>query len=353
VTVPVVRPFTVSNDAVDDGDELRLRLAEDGYLFIRRLVDPQGLAELRREMLEVCRAGGWLVPGSNLLDGVADVSRRCAEGDPEYHAVYRNIQRLEAFHGAAHWPAVLSLMERLTGEVVLPHPSKVARLWFPQNTQHTTPAHQDHVHFQGAYETYTCWMPVGDCSIELGGLAVLAGSHKAGAVGEHHFSLGAGGLALAAAQLTGTWLSTDYEMGDALIFPSLTVHQALPNLTQDRLRVSLDNRYQALSQPIAEHQLRPHLSTGSGQTWDDVYASWRSEDLQYYWRDLPLRVVPTDTTQQERGFREALERAHAGDEYARPLLDRVVRINPASQQAHAAEAALRALDAALANRSSA
>jgi hypothetical protein len=38
-------------------------------------------------------------------------------------------------------------------------------------------------------------------------------------------------------------------MGDALIFPSLTVHQALPNLTQDRLRVSLDNRYQALSQP--------------------------------------------------------------------------------------------------------
>jgi ectoine hydroxylase-related dioxygenase (phytanoyl-CoA dioxygenase family) len=40
---------------------------------------------------------------------------------------------------------------------------------------------------------------MGDCPIELGGLAVLAGSHKTGAVGEHYFSLGAGGLALAVA----------------------------------------------------------------------------------------------------------------------------------------------------------
>jgi len=350
MNVQEVQPFRVSNDALGQADELRRRLAEDGYLFVRRLVDPQPLADLRRQMLDVCREGGWLVPGSNLIEGVADVDRKCAEGDPEYLAVYTNIQRLEAFHRAGHWPAVLAIMERITGETILPHPSKVARLWFPQNTQHTTPAHQDHVHFQGAYETYTCWMPVGDCPIELGPLAILAGSHKAGAVREHHFSLGAGGLALGPDQLAGTWLSSDYEMGDALIFPSLTVHQALPNLTPDRLRVSLDNRYQALSQPIAEHQLLPHLTRGSRQTWDDIYAGWQTPDLLYYWRQLPLQVVATDTTQQERGFQEAIQRARAGDEYARPLLDRVVRVYPDSPQGHAAEQALRVLDAASAAR---
>jgi ectoine hydroxylase-related dioxygenase (phytanoyl-CoA dioxygenase family) len=345
-SAPVVQPFAESNDALDDADELRRRLADDGYLFIRRLVDPDLLADLRRQMLEVCEAGGWLVPATPLLDGVADVSRKCAEGDPEYHAVYRNLQRLEAFHRAGHAPSVVALMERITGEAVLPHPAKVARLWFPQNTQHTTPAHQDHVHFQGAYATYTCWTPVGDCPVELGGLAVLSGSHRGGTVYEHHFSLGAGGLTLGGDQLDGTWLSSDYAMGDALIFPSLTIHQALPNLTTDRLRVSLDNRYQALSQPIAEHELQPHLSRGSGQTWGDIYAGWRTSDLQYYWRELPLRVVPTDTRQQERGFREAVARAQAGDDYVRPLLERVIRVYPDSPQAAEAAAALQALDAA-------
>jgi ectoine hydroxylase-related dioxygenase (phytanoyl-CoA dioxygenase family) len=345
-SAPAVQPFIESNDALEDTAELRRRLVDDGYLFVRRLVDPDLLADLRRDMLEVCRAGAWLVAGTPLLDGVADVSQKCAEGDPEYHAVYRNIQRLEAFHRAGHAPAVLDLMQRITGDTVLPHPAKVARLWFPQNTQHTTPAHQDHVHFQGAYETYTCWTPVGDCPLELGGLAVLAGSHRTGTVYEHHFSLGAGGLTLGADQLAGTWLSADYAMGDALIFPSLTIHQALPNLTPDRLRVSLDNRYQGLSQPIAEHELQPHLSRGSGQTWKDIYAGWRTTDLQYYWRELPLRIVPTDTRQQERGFREAVARARAGDEYARPLLERIIRVYPDSPQAAEATAALLALDGA-------
>ena len=120
--------------------------------------------------------------------------------------------------------------------------------------------HQDFVHFQGSFNTYTFWAPVGDCPLELGGLAVLPGSHKIGKVREHHFSLGAGGLAVDESELTGHWLSADYEAGDALIFPSLTVHQALPNYTEDRLRISLDNRYQAQGEPIAQHMLDPHLT---------------------------------------------------------------------------------------------
>jgi Phytanoyl-CoA dioxygenase (PhyH) len=340
-----ISELEVSNDALDDAGELRRRMAEGGYLFFRRLLDPDALLALRREILAVCRDGGWLVPGTDLLDGVADPARKCAEGDPEYLAVYPGVQRLESFHRAAHAPVVLSLMEKIIGEPVLPHPSKVARLWFPQNTLHTTPAHQDHVHFQGAFETYTCWSPVGDCPRALGGLAVLAGSHKVGSVHEHHFALGAGLLGLDTDHLAGEWLSTDYELGDSLVFPSLTVHQALPNLTPDRLRVSLDDRYQALSQPIAEHQLQPHLSRASKQTWEDVYAGWRSRDLQYYWRGLPLRVVPTDTRQQERGFQQAVERARQGDEYARPLLERIVRREPGTPQAREAAEALGALDA--------
>ena len=340
-----VEEFRVSNDALDDAGELRRRIDQDGYLFFRKLEDPDQLWDLRLQLLSVCRDGGWLQAGSALADGIADVSRKCAEGDPEYLAVYNQVQKVEAFHRAGHWPVVLDVMAKLIGEPILPHPSKVARLWFPQHTLHTTPPHQDFVHFQGTYDTYTCWTPVGDCPRELGGLAVLPGSHKRRVIFDHHFALGAGGLGVDTAQFDGAWLSTDYELGDALIFHSLTLHQALPNLTPDRLRLSLDNRYQALSQPIAEHQLRPHLSRASGLTWEEVYAGWRSRDLQYYWRDLPLTVLESDTSRQEGAFEEALRLARQGNELARPLLVRVIKRAPGAAQATAAAAALRELDA--------
>ena len=121
-------------------------------------------------------------------------------------------------------------------------------------TDHTTPVHQDFVHFQGCFETYTFWAPVGDCPIELGPLALIPGSHKVGRVMRPHFSLGAGALAIPEKEQTGEWACSDFEVGDSLIFPSLTVHQALPNVTEDRMRVSLDNRYQAFGRPIAEFQ---------------------------------------------------------------------------------------------------
>lgn len=340
-----IKPFKISNDALDDTHELRRRLDDDGYLFVHGLLDATSLWDLRLQMLQVLQEGGWLQAGSHLADGIADVSKKCAEGDPEYIDVYRNVQRLEAFHRLAHAPSILTLMDKIIGEAVLPHPSKVARLWFPQNTLHTTPAHQDFVHFQGTYETYTCWTPVGDCPIELGPLAVLVGSHQSGEIYDHHFALGAGGLGLDTTQMPGEWVSSDFAIGDALIFPSRTVHQALPNVTADRLRVSLDNRYQAQSQPIAEHELHPHLSRSSGQDWDDIYPYWQSSDLQYYWKDLDLQVVPSDTSRQTKAFDEALELARQGNELARPLLIRIVKRDPDSPQAVAAQEALRALDA--------
>ena len=130
--------------------------------------------------------------------------------------------------------------------------------------------------------------------IELGGLAVLPGSHKINAVMEHHFSLGAGSLCIHTDELEGQWHSTDYEIGDTLIFPALTVHQALPNLTEDRLRVSLDNRYQKLGDTLSEHMLEPHLNIFNNLTWEDVYKDWKNDDLKYYWENQHNRVIPRD-----------------------------------------------------------
>ena len=59
------------------------------------------------------------------------------------------------FHAVAHAPELIATMEKLVGGEVLVHPSKVARMSFPQSDRHTTPIHQDFVHFQGSYHTLT------------------------------------------------------------------------------------------------------------------------------------------------------------------------------------------------------
>lgn len=56
-------PFRDSRDVLDDQPALRLRMAEDGYLFIRGFVDPVPLLRARGDILDLCRQAGWLAPG--------------------------------------------------------------------------------------------------------------------------------------------------------------------------------------------------------------------------------------------------------------------------------------------------
>ena len=240
---------------------------------------------------------------------------------------------------------VVNMVEKIIGREVLPHPQKITRLWFPKYTAHTTPIHQDFVHFQGNFQTYTCWAPVGDCPIELGGLAVLPGSHKVNKVMEHHFSLGAGSLCVHEDELSGEWHSTNYEVGDTLIFPALTIHKALPNLTEDRLRVSLDNRYQAVDDPIAEHMLEPHLNIFNSLQWEDVYRNWESDELKYYWKEHDLTVLPRDFSYGNKGFEEALELARDGDERAIIHLNRAIKRDATTELAQRAAAVLQEINA--------
>ena len=344
--VAQLREFTVSNDALGDAEELRRRIGEDGYLFFRRLVEPRQVWELRSQVLKVIADRGWLNAGVPLAEGVAEPSRTCVEWEPEYVKVYNNVQRLEAFHRLSHSPAILTLIEGLVGEQVLPHPSKICRIIFPQNNTYSTPPHQDFVHIQGTTETYSCWMPLGDCPPELGGLAIQSRSHISG-VYEYHLALGAGGLGVDLEHVNDDWLTADYEAGDALVFHSLTIHKSLPNLTPDRLRLSLDHRYQAAGQPIARHNLLPH---GGQIDWEEVYAGWQSTDLQFYWKDLELRTVQSDRRLHEKVEAEAWELARKGNGFALSVLHHVVSGYADHEKREAARRALSEMSISLGPR---
>ncbi len=339
-----------SNDAKDDSVELRRRIADEGYLFFRRLIEPSALLALRADILGVMGRAGWLESGTDPIRGIANIDGRCTEGDSEYSGPYGQVQRLESFHRLPHAPELVGMVQAIMGASAMPLPGHKARIWFPKFTDHTTPTHQDFVHYQGSLDTLTCWAPVGDCPIELGPLAVLERSHKVRKVLTHHFSLGAGGLVVNVEEekatypeLSGRWLSTDFEVGDALFFPALTVHRALPNTTENLMRISLDNRYQREGGRIAEHMLLPHMYDFHKVGWDEIYRDWESDELKYYWRRHNYRRVKKNTSFRERGTAEAMQLARVGDEHALIVLQRIVKASdPEAEQALEARAILAA-----------
>jgi len=300
-------PFLVSNEALEDGDELRRRMARDGYLFFQGLIPGEAVLATRAEILALCEAAGWLAEGTERREGIAAPDVCWVEPQPEFMQVYNRILCGEQFNAFSHAPTLLAMLEHLFGETPLPHPRNIARILFPHNTAFTTPAHQDYIHIQGTKETYTAWIPLGDCPRDLGSLIVLAGSHQ-GEILPVHKALGAGGVGIATEALPFQWTGSDFALGDVLLFHSMTVHKALPNLSADRIRLSVDFRYQPLSHPIEANSLEPHYQQ---LAWEAIYQDWKSARYQYYWKSLPIRLAERD--QRVTEIRQAATPAEQGE----------------------------------------
>jgi hypothetical protein len=277
-------PFTDSSNLLGQPEALRARIQQDGYLFLRGLLPISAVGEVYDTIMKICKDCGWADS-----EGHAQGPARL-EGAPEFWEVYDRVQASETFHAFAHRPELLNLIELLVQETPFLHPRNIARITFPQTENFTTPPHQDYVHIQGTPDVYTTWIPLSDCPQELGGVAVLAGSHMHDILPVHKAS-GAGGLGIDTDDLNLPWHTIDYQPGDVLAFHSHTVHKGLPNRTTNRLRFSVDYRYQGVSGAIVEDGLAPHYNRLG---WEQIYQGWQRKDLQYYWRNLPLNTVPRD-----------------------------------------------------------
>ncbi len=237
-------------------------MSEDGYLFMRGVAPKDEILSARRDILNLCKDAGW-IDSTHLMDGKWSGAGPFTEGEAPYMNVYKEILALKSFHELPAHPVFMNLMAKILGGEVLLHNRRIGRVTFPNNVNQTTAAHQDYHYIRGTSDTYTVWLPLGDCPIELGGLAVLRGSHKAGLI-EHrmHAEKKYAGHGLDDDQLPeGTeWHAGDFQAGDFLIFHAYTIHKALPNLTKDRLRLSVDNRYQRKTEAIEPGSMGTHYN---------------------------------------------------------------------------------------------
>ena len=242
-------------------DDLKGRLEQDGYLFIRGLLDRDEVIEGREDLLAHADELTQTYPmGSAAMQHVVHGPRIMGFFD----ALFQTPARSYDFIWLRHQP-----------------PS------------HGIPPHCDTVFMgRGTPDVLTAWIPFGDIPIRAGGLMVLEHSHKLsqqrladyleqdvdsfcengpnaekvttgemkwehwrdqtdwnGEITEDPHQL--------ARDWNTRWLTADFRMGDVLIFTMRTVHAGTDNEI-DPLRLSTDSRYQPANQPIDDRWIGEH-----------------------------------------------------------------------------------------------
>ncbi len=255
---------------------LRARLEQDGYLYLPGFFERDEVLAVRRELVKRLAASGVLAAGSTPLDAVARPGAAIEFGRDGADLVAGN----EPLHRLLYAGAMMSFYEALLGGAVRHLDFTWLRIIPPGGG---TWVHTDIVFMgRGTSNLYTSWVPYGDIPPEMGGLAILEGSHRQPMIREVYGrqdvdayceNLGqeppedyewpnanpilAEDAAALRRRLGGRWLTAPYRAGDLLVFGMFTAHGALDNRT-DRIRLSSDSRYQLARDPVDERWVGPN-----------------------------------------------------------------------------------------------
>jgi hypothetical protein len=227
-----------SSDLLGDWEALRGCIAEEGYVFVRSLLDPELVRSVGWRGLGALQAAGWTEPGGDPVTAppvapVRAIRMRDAFGQPGY----REIVRDPGFNRLPFTAPFESLMDQLLGPDGFCYPLKVPRVVYPTAFAPHQPGNYAHKDYNAVQDMFTCWVPMGEIPRSLGGLAIQPGSQHSARIRPHPID-----------ELPAGWVTADYQPGDVLIFHCLTTHAALPN-HERRMRFSAEYRWQLADRP--------------------------------------------------------------------------------------------------------
>ena len=251
---------------------LRQRLADDGYLFFRGLLRAADVNVARDSVRTELSLGGWTNSDGHPVGAQRAVTVQDALADPSFRAALAS----RALNRLAYLPPLRGLVRQILGAGAFSYPAKVLRVVYPEPPYQITKGRYIHQDFAvaGVQDMLTTWLPLMDIPPQLGGLAVLPGSHLGPPLRPK----------LLRADERG-WATTDYRPGDVLLFHCLTSHAALPNHT-DQLRISADFRWQAADQPApAELVLGPASVSARRSRQVELFSRLLSREP--WWEPVP------------------------------------------------------------------
>jgi 1-deoxypentalenic acid 11beta-hydroxylase len=238
--------FQTANHLLNDFEKMKATFREEGYLFFRNVLEADAVLKVKQDFVEVLQKQRVVKTGESEpiwtgagLDQIDD------------NALYA----LDSYQELLDRESSLLLFEKIFGEPVFMYRNTDIRFALPKDEKHLTPSHQDHFFIRQTNRFRTAWIPLMNIEREVGGLTLAARSHELGLL-EHvehetaysYIFRGRKQRGVPWERIVQEWLTTDYRPGDLLLFHSLMIHRALPNAS-DRIRLSLDARYQPISEP--------------------------------------------------------------------------------------------------------
>jgi ectoine hydroxylase-related dioxygenase (phytanoyl-CoA dioxygenase family) len=248
-------PLRDSTALLDDPTALRQRYRDDGYLFLRGVVDADAIRRLRAAYFQsfLDYEPPYLMPGTDPVEGIfsgarhPDLPAHGTRGHPAYDFV-----RSPVFKAFVDDEMLAELAHKVLGGEVARLPRTILR-HFDNSSPIASRAHVDYSYLDGGSDNLvTMWIPVGDCPLEAGGLVYLEDSHRLD--GTQLADLRrvtdrpgdarpiSHDLAWVSEHLGKRWLWADFRAGDIALHSPHVVHASLDTRTE-AMRMSADVRF--------------------------------------------------------------------------------------------------------------
>ncbi len=243
-----------ANSLLGDAGALHARMAEDGYLLLRGLHNTDKVKAVRKMFTDNLTANEQLDPAFPPEECVVMEGARGA-----FLGGSKQLTRNSTFLDMVESPEIMGFFADFLQGDILTFDFKWMRLVGPGDF---SGAHYDIVYMgRGTQNLYTCWTPITDVEYSRGPLCVLVGANHEEKlvptygqmdVDRDHVTGAFSNDPIEMVDLFGgQWKTTEYKMGDVVIFGMHTMHGALDN-TSNRFRLSCDCRYQRADEPVDE-----------------------------------------------------------------------------------------------------
>lgn len=229
-----ITELTDSTALIGDGPALRQRMAEDGYVFVRDFIDKDLLAW-----------GEGLYRQALAAEELIDLAEERPVWTGKKSDTWRPCDAIgtQFWHKVVALPQLNAIMRDIYDADPVWIPIAAHRSSFPTGPLEDgqdlfSGRHQDSFYSEGMGYTI-CWMPVRDVKKSDGAFAVAEGTNRRGIL--HQPITGKDHSILPGVIPETDWRSTDFRVGDVLIFDYGTAHTGLPNPSNE-FRLSLDVR---------------------------------------------------------------------------------------------------------------
>jgi hypothetical protein len=242
-----------SNSLLEDMPALRERMAKDGYVLLRGLIDRDTVLQARQTILQHMEEHHVLSPDTSFLEGVMPLGGRSLRmmgrkgivTHPDIVAVLENPSLFEFFQAYFEEPAISFNYKWLRAV----------------GNEEYTGAHMDNVYMgQGSPRLHTVWIPFADIDVEQGTLAMCKGSNHLESFAKIRRTYGKmdvdrdkieGWFTRDPMEIVenvgGQWVTGSFKAGDVILFGMHTMHASTTNMT-NRYRLSCDVRFQPASE---------------------------------------------------------------------------------------------------------